>query len=484
MRSPEQQTPCPSELFEDLRRQEFKRLEATRQSYLDYTGAALFPETLVASHMQQLTRTVLGNPHSDNPSSLASAKLVHKARAHVLQFFEADPAQYEVIFVANATAAVKLVAESFPFCPSSQLLLTTDNHNSVNGIREYALRAGTQVSYWPLAQSLELCEEPAPLKQLGRMPGPNLFAFPAQSNFSGIQHNLDWINRAQRAGFAVLLDAAAFVPTNSLSLRRRKPEFVCLSFYKMFGYPTGIGALIARRDALVRLSRPWFSGGTVDFVSTHHNLHQLSNNAAGFEDGTANFGSMAAVIAGLDFLTRISYPRISSHTTDLMRQLVRLMGALSHSNGAPLVQWYGSRDARYGNTRAFNLLSASGAVIDYEEVERDAKRARISIRGGCFCNPGCAEAAFEMPPAATRACLQSLSGEAFEPRRLRACLGNVPVGALRVSVGIPTNQSDVSQFLGFLSRYVDGTSKEGKLQKEDDADYVYRKGTFAHSPAG
>ena len=70
----------------------------------------------------------------------------------------------------------------------------------------------------------------------------NLFAYPAQSNFSGVQHPLDWIAQAQAHGWDVLLDAAAFVPTNQLDLSRWQPDFVPLSFYKMFGYPTGVGA--------------------------------------------------------------------------------------------------------------------------------------------------------------------------------------------------------------------------------------------------
>jgi len=87
----------------------------------------------------------------------------------------------------------------------------------------------------------------------------NLFAFPAQSNFSGVQHPLEWIEQAHEHGWDVLLDAAAFVPTNRLDLSHWHPDFVALSFYKMFGWPTGVGCLLARRDALTRLERPWFS---------------------------------------------------------------------------------------------------------------------------------------------------------------------------------------------------------------------------------
>jgi selenocysteine lyase/cysteine desulfurase len=39
-----------------------------------------------------------------------------------------------------------------------------------------------------------------------------------------------------------------------------------VSFYKMFGYPTGVGALIVKESFLEILERPWFAGGTVDVV--------------------------------------------------------------------------------------------------------------------------------------------------------------------------------------------------------------------------
>ena len=78
----------------------------------------------------------------------------------------------------------------------------------------------------------------------------SLFAYPAQSNFTGVQHPLEWIAQAQARGWDVLLDAAAFAPTNRLDLGRWQPDFVAISFYKIFGYPTGIGCLLARKAAL------------------------------------------------------------------------------------------------------------------------------------------------------------------------------------------------------------------------------------------
>ena len=54
----------------------------------------------------------------------------------------------------------------------------------------------------------------------------------------------------------------------------------------MFGYPTGVGALIARRQALQKLRRPWFAGGTVSVVSVQADDYYLDEGHAAFEDGT------------------------------------------------------------------------------------------------------------------------------------------------------------------------------------------------------
>jgi molybdenum cofactor sulfurtransferase len=76
--------------------------------------------------------------------------LVEQARRYVLDYFRASPDEYMAIFTANATAAVKLVAEAFPFAPGGQYLLTFDNHNAVNGVREFARAKGATVGYVPV----------------------------------------------------------------------------------------------------------------------------------------------------------------------------------------------------------------------------------------------------------------------------------------------------------------------------------------------
>ena len=159
----------------------------------------------------------------------------------------------------------------------------------------------------------------------------------------------------------MLLDAAAFVPANTLDLSRYHPDFTVVSWYKVFGHPTGVGSLIARRDALARLRRPWFSGGTIYAVSAQAQWHVLADDEAAFEDGTVNFLSVPDVTAGLDWIDGIGMDRVHAHVTALTgRLLAGLTGAAAQRRLAD------GQDVRpvdlvaRGGTVALNLLGADG----------------------------------------------------------------------------------------------------------------------------
>jgi selenocysteine lyase/cysteine desulfurase len=431
-----------------LRAREFARLDALGQVYLDYTGSGLYGESQVRRHAELLLGHVFGNPHSTNPASLASSGLLEQCRRLVLRFFGADDSEFAVVFTANASHALKLVGESYPFAPGDQLLLTFDNHNSVNGIREFDRAHGARTVYLPMVPpelrvaeaTLERCLDGA------TRGGHNLFAYPAQSNFSGVQHPLEWIARAQERGFDVLLDAAAFVPTNRLDLGRWHPDFVALSFYKMFGYPTGVGALVARKEALARLHRPWFAGGTINVASVQADRFVLAPGAAGFEDGTPDFASIPAVELGLSMLEAVGVDVVHERVRLLSGWLTEQLLSLHHGNGRPLVRLYGPRggEAR-GATLAMNLYDAAGRVIDHQLVERSAGERGISLRTGCFCNPGAGEVALGLTRREIEACFAAgASRMTYED--LRRCVDPHESGAVRVSLGLASNFADVFAF--------------------------------------
>lgn len=444
--------------FDDLRNREFSRLDEQNVAYLDFAAAGLYSASQAEAFAARLKFGVYGNPHSQHGPSRASEADLLAARRATLAHFDADPDLYEVCFTANTSAAIKLIAESYPFGPDRGLILSADNHNSVNGMREFARRAGAPIATLPLDDELQLDNPVAGLREYAAMHASGLFAFPVQSNFSGVRHPLDLVADAQQQGFDVLIDAAGCCIAGDISLRRYPAQFLAFSHYKVFGLPTGVGALIVRRDTLKRLKRPWFAGGTVDFVSIQHDRHHLSGGHAGFEDGTPSFLNAGAIVDGFDFLRTLPVNELQTRLRRLAAEFIARTSALSHRDGAPLVRIYGpaTMNAR-GGTVAFNLLKPNGDPIPYQHVEIAARRVGVAIRGGCFCNPGAAERAFGFSRYDVNACLDTLA-ENFTIAGLQSQLGSkVAVGALRLSVGVPTNTRDIDRAIDLISAIADNT---------------------------
>ncbi|MDD4857916.1 MAG: aminotransferase class V-fold PLP-dependent enzyme [Candidatus Krumholzibacteria bacterium] len=442
-------------IIDDLRASEFSRLDAQNHVYLDYTGGGLYSEIQVLEHERFLLGHVLGNPHSTNPSSAVSTDYVERCRHRILKFFNASPDEYVPIFTANATHALKLIGEGYPFCPGDVLLLSFDNHNSVNGLREFDRAHGAVTKYVPVMPPDMRILDCVLERHLDENPKVcnRLFAFPAQSNFSGVQHPLEWIEKARGKGWDVLLDAAAFVPTNPLDLARWHPDYVAISFYKMFGYPTGVGALIARREALEKLRRPWFAGGTITVASVQADRYFLAQGAQGFEDGTLNYACIPAVERGLDFLDSIGMNVIHSRVMCLAGWLIEHMASLEHGNGRPVVRIYGPTDTGMrGATVAFNVYDADGATVDHVTVEQRANAMNISLRTGCFCNPGAGELALGLSKSDMVQCLDRPDSR-MSLNEFRQCIDGKNTGAVRVSLGLVSNFEDVARFLLFLDQF-------------------------------
>ncbi len=438
--------------LDELRATDYVYLDVGGHTYLDYAGAGLPSECQILAHAIRLSGNCFGNPHSHNPTSANSSQLVEQTRARILAYFNASADEYVVIFTPNATGACRLVGEAYGFDQETRFILTLDNHNSVNGIREFARGRGAQSEYLPM-RGPELRTRTDDVRAALANGPKGLFAFPAQSNLSGVQHPMDWIDLAHENGYDVLLDAAGYVATNRLDLSVVHPDFIPVSWYKVFGYPTGIGCLIARREALARLRRPWFAGGTIQAVSAQGDWYVLADNEMAFEDGTLNFLAIPDVMAGMDWVEHIGIDMIHQRVSCLTGWLLDRLQELRHTNGRPMVEVYGPCGTTgRGGTVAFNFLDPDGRIIDERVVQHDSAALGISLRTGCFCNPGASEVAFLLD----RDALVEMDGKRVGKLNdfgtvddfLRV-LGMPSGGAIRVSVGLASNIADVERFLRF-----------------------------------
>jgi selenocysteine lyase/cysteine desulfurase len=443
-----------------LRAKDYARLDQQNHVYLDYTGSGLYATSQLQQHMDLLAHGIYGNPHSTNPSSHAATEIDESARDYVLHYFNASADEYLVIFTPNASGALKLLGESYPFAAGGTYLLTADNHNSVNGVREFARKKGAQVLYVPvLAPELRIDAATLAADLDAIHAGSNsLFAYPAQSNFSGVQHDLGWIEQAHARGWDVLLDAAAFAPSNHLDLSIHQPDFVTLSFYKMFGYPTGIGALIVRREVLSKLQRPWFAGGTIKIATVGVQKHYLHDGVAAFEDGTIDYLNLPGVEIGLRHLEAVGIDLIHARVVCLTGWLLDQLTEMKHRNGAPVVRVYGPTSTEMrGGTISLSFCDPDGALLNYHKVQNRANARNISLRTGCFCNPGAGEIAFGVTPEDIDRAFANDRGITLDEL---ADLLDHELGAVRISVGMVSNFADVQRCIEFARSFIDQRAEE------------------------
>ncbi|KAI9784373.1 MAG: hypothetical protein M1816_000897 [Peltula sp. TS41687] len=452
--------------IETLRRREYPTLRDV--TYLDHAGTTIYADSLIRQFARDMRSNLFGNPHSASPSSELSTRRVENVRARVLSFFHADPEHFDVVFLQNSTAAIKLVADAFSEVgpPGFWYGYHRDAHTSLVGVFRLAAQSrcfesDQEVEDWLRADGDRVLGKDH--AELSRNIG--LFAYPAQSNMNGHRLPLDWPARVRESSHAkhqdlyVLLDAAAYVMTAELDLSEVEsaPDFVALSFYKIFGFPD-LGALIVRKTAgEVLQRRRFFGGGTVDMLTVLENTWIAKKETTlheQLEDGTLPFHHIIALGAALDVHAELygSMANISRYTCSLAADLYEQLGSLRHANGRAVCEIYKDPRSEYGDAKtqgptiAFNVRNAQGGWIGKSDVERRAIDRNIHLRTGGVCNPGgiatfCGLAYWEMRQ------------NYFEGMRCGDdldILGGKPTGIVRVSLGAMSSPKDVERFIHFI----------------------------------
>ena len=125
-------------------------------------------------------------------------------------------------------------------------------------------------------------------------------------------------------------------------------------------------------------------------------------------------------------------------------------------DGAPLARIYGPRsDTRRGGTVTFNFYDRENRAIDHRDVEERANAAGISLRTGCFCNPGGGEIALGITGAELSSCFRQSEHEThLTIDDFRLCIDGKSTGAVRVSLGLVSNLADVDAFIAFAATFV------------------------------
>ncbi|KAG7337700.1 SufS subfamily cysteine desulfurase [Nitzschia inconspicua] len=483
-----------------------------KEVYLDYAGSALPAKSQLERIYRDNSSTILANPHSTGP---AAARTLHKIQSSSGENHEPSAmdchAGYEVVFTSGATEGCRIVAERFPWQTArlSILLYVTNSHTSVVGMRQLALAKGaifycvdvatlesmTVDDFWMLERKL--------LQDLdGNTSGGrnsdgeinqrrNLLVFPAECNFGGHRTNSASILAvAKHCGWYTMLDIAKAASTGPVSLRELDPDFAVLSFYKIFGEPTGIGALFLKRSSFGVLFehddvRYYQGGGSVDIMTPRQDYTVPKRESPtacldSLTNGTIHFRGIISLTSGLETLEGLGgMDKIQQHTNCLKNELVGRLKSLKHGNGVSVIRLYGAwqyfddrndnittKSSASGPTVTFNVIRADGSVVGYNEVSKLAAlhRPTIQFRTGCFCNPGACQQALGLSDEQVINNFEQAGHVCGDHLDL---VNGQPTGAVRISFGKDSLWEDLDVVVQFLQRNF--VNEESDASCEQDA---------------
>ncbi|XP_071443407.1 molybdenum cofactor sulfurase 3 isoform X2 [Hetaerina americana] len=472
---------------------EFSRVKGL--AYLDHTAATLYAESQINGAHEDLLGNVYGNPHSLSLSSKHACDAIETIRYRILNYFH-NLEEYSVIFTSGATAALKLVVETFDWSGSETIkkpqekrvisspgediylkpklqeslqekdagnfIYFNESHTSVLGMREVAKAKGSFVRTISKSELRE-CFSKTFFEQATPDACNSLFVYPAQCNFSGVKYPLKWTERVQNGAlnccvpgkptnWFCFLDAATYVSTNDLDLSKVKPDFVCISFYKIFGYPTGLGALLVKNSVGHVLKKEYFGGGSVLISLSNQKFHINKRGFERFEDGTISFLSILSLQHGFDTISKLvgNMANVTIHTFNLARYFYSTLISMHHSNGKPVAKVYCDTDYdnmdTQGNIVNFNLLRANGSYIGYAEVLQMANLNKIHLRTGCFCNPGACQRHLNLSDQELLENYEAghVCGDTID------LINGKPTGSVRISFGYMSTKTDADSLLTMI----------------------------------
>jgi selenocysteine lyase/cysteine desulfurase len=372
-------------------------------------------------------------------------EIVAEVKSICADVLSAPRSAYDVIFTANTTEAINLVAESLSneSAKGSQPVVvnTILEHNSnelpwrtLSGFSQ--IRLGVDADGFVDLSELEslLCS----YNQNGEhgQQRIKLVALSGASNVLGVCNDLAEIGRiVHRYGARLLVDAAQLVAHRKIEMEACAIDYLAFSAHKAYA-PFGSGVLVAKKGLLT------FSPAELDLIRS---------------SGEENAGGIAALGKALVLLRRIGFAVIQAEEQTLTAQVLRGLKQI------PGITIYGISDpdapqfARKGGVIVFRVEGLMANRVAAELAERGG----IGVRSGCHCAHMLVKRLLNI----------SRPLEQFQGAMLTLLPKLSLPGLTRVSLGIENSAEEIDtliQVLGNIARQP-RTGSDGDVQRHMDA---------------
>ncbi len=379
-------------------------LEAEGQTYLDSAATAQKPQALLDALLGYYAKGAANVHRAQHLPGERATRAFEDTRAKVAHWLNAASAN-DIVFTRGATEALNLLAYGLEelFQAEDEIVISAlEHHANLLPWQQLAHRRGLKLRVLPLDSS-GLIDLQAARQLIG--PRTRLLAVSQLSNvLGGWQPLSQLLALANARGALTVVDGAQGVVHGRHDLQALGCDFYVLSSHKLYG-PDGVGVLYGRAAALQQL-KAWQFGGEMVLQADYHSA-KFRPAPLGFEAGTPAIAGVIGLGATLDYLDGLDATAIARHEAALHAELlagltarhgVRLLGEPQVALASFVVEGVHSADLAH-------LLTEQG----------------IAVRAGHHC---------AMP------LLKSLG---------------LP-GAIRVSLGLYNDGSDLQRFFSALDR--------------------------------
>ena len=375
---------------------------AVERIYLDWNATA--PLMAAAREAMLDALSLPGNPSSVHAEGRAARGVIERARREVAALVGAEPAH--VTFTASATEAANQVLSPVYRMGKSRVAI---GKLYVSAIEHPAVRAGGRfasdhVTEVPVTRSgiLDLDALTARLAAHDLADGLPLVAVMLVNNETGIIQPIREVSAiVKKFGGLLVVDAVQAAGRIPLSIAELGADFLILSAHKLGG-PKGVGALVSRGETL--MPEPLVRGG---------------GQEKGHRAGTENL----AAIAGFGAAAREMASELAQRNARLTELRDRAEQAML--SAAPDTVIYGRSEARVGNTSFFHL---PGLKAETGQIAFDLEGVALSAGAACS------------------------SGKVGASHVLTAMGEDAATGALRLSIGPATPESDIDRFVAAFAK--------------------------------
>jgi cysteine desulfurase / selenocysteine lyase len=348
-------------------RNDFPLLSANPQLvYLDSACTSLKPTQVIEAETSYYTQLGACGGRSSHALGRKTTEKTEEARDKVAAFVGAEASG--LVWTRNTTEGLNMVAGGLDYSERKKVVTSVMEHHAVllpfmklsdkGQIRLEIVGCesdGTiSVEKWSQAIDRETA----------------LVVTNNGTNTTGWKGNAREVAKiAHDSGALICIDGAQGVAHGRTDFRRDDFDFLCFSGHKMLG-PTGIGALVARKQLLDRLEPLMSGGGTVKTVSDGK-VDQMDDQTR-FEAGVQHYSGILGLAAACDYLKRIGMEKVEAHGKTLGVALRRELEAVD-------AVIYGPADAAHSALYSFNLKGKP------HDVALMLDKQGIAVRSGFFC---------------------------------------------------------------------------------------------------